>query len=245
MTVSTTHDPDFALHHRADILAIVDQMQRERTLVTVEFADGHAIVSSVLAVRRDSGALVIDIALDAAQNRRLFASQGLHFVAELDHVQVAFETGPASSMMLADGPAALVEWPTTVVRLQRREWFRAPLPVQPPIHCTVLSENGVAIRGQAIDLSPGGAGLLVTDLSTGQSMLGMQRDLILSLPEIGRLALHATLRTVTTIVAAGNGLPKLRMGFRFDALPSKTACGIQRYVQRVEVNQLRMLKRRE
>jgi c-di-GMP-binding flagellar brake protein YcgR len=245
MNASATQDRDFALRHRADILAIVDQMQRERTLATVEFADGHAIVSSVLQVRRDTDALVIDIALDSAQNHRLFSSKGLHFVAELDHVQVAFDTGPASTVMLADGPAALVSMPETVVRLQRREWFRAPLPAEPPVQCTVLGEDGVAIPGQAIDISPGGAGLLVTDIPTGESMVGTQRTLILSLPEVGRLELHATVRTVTKIAGATDGLPKLRMGFRFDALPPKTACGIQRYVQRVEVNQLRLLRRGE
>ena len=236
-------DTEYTLHHRADILAIVDQMLRDRSLTTVEFADGHAIVSSVLEVRRETNALVFDVARDTEQNRRLFASPALHFVTELDHVQVAFETRAASLVSLADGPAALVELPTSVMRLQRREWFRAALPVEPPIRCTVLGENGDVTPGQAIDLSPGGTALLVTGATAEESLPGMRRELILSLPEIGRLELHATLRTVTTLPADA-GLSKIRMGFRFDAVPSKTAYGIQRYVQRIEVNQLRVLRRR-
>ena len=242
--MSGNDDAGFTLHHRADILAIVEQMQRDRSLTTVEFVDGHAIVSSILDVRRDENALVFDVARDAEQNRRLFASSTLHFITELDHVQVAFETRAASLVSLPDGPAALVELPNAVIRLQRREWFRAALPVEPPIRCSVLSENGDVTPGQAIDLSPGGAALLVTGAAAARSVPGMRRELILSLPEVGRLELHATLRTVTTL-PADEGLPKVRMGFRFDAVPSKTTFGIQRYVQRIEVNQLRVLRRRE
>lgn len=239
-----SNDADYALHHRADILAIVDQMLRDRSLTTVEFADGHAIVSSILAVQRDANALVFDIARDAEQNRRLFASDTLHFVTELDHVQVAFETRGATPVRLDDGPAARTDLPESVVRLQRREWFRAALPIEPPIRCTVLSENGEATPGQAIDLSPGGAALLVTDVSAAHARPGTRSELILSLPEVGRLALHATLRTVTALPADA-GLPRFRLGFRFDAVPSTTVYGIQRYVQRIEVNQLRVLRRRE
>ena len=243
--MSATCDPDFTLHHRADILALIEQMYRDRSLTTIGFDHGHAIVSSLLEVRRDTNALVFDIARDAEQNRRLFASQVLHFVTELDHVQVSFETHGALLVQLADGPAALVEMPASVVRLQRREWFRAALPVQPPIRCTVLRTDGNALPGQAIDLSAGGAALLIGDASAEQSKPGAHHDLILSLPDVGRIQLEATLRTVTPTVAASDGSLKIRMGFRFDAVPSKTANEIQRYVQRLEVNPLRILKQRD
>jgi c-di-GMP-binding flagellar brake protein YcgR len=233
------------VHHRAEILALVEQMQRERVFTTVEFADGHAIVSSVLEVRRDANALVFDVARDADQNLRLFASQVLHFVTELDHVQVAFETGAAAPVMLVDGPAALVDLPPTVVRLQRRAWFRAALPAQPPIRCTVLQANGRTMAGQAIDLSAGGAALVVADASTEPATPGAHHELILSLPDIGRLELEATLLTVTTTTGPDDGMAKTRMGFRFDGVPAKTANQIQRYVQRLEVDQLRLLKQRE
>ena len=240
-----TEDADFALRHRADILAIVDQLHRERTLVTVESSDGHAIVSSVLEVRRDPGALVFDIARDADQNERLFASSILHFVTELDHVRVAFETRAASLVSLTDGPAALVDLPEAVVRLQRREWFRAALPVQPPIRCTVLRAKGPPLPGQAIDLSAGGAALLVPDGALDPSRPGTHHELVLSLPDVGPVELEATLRTVTSSPGWQDGRPKVRLGFRFEDVPAKTANRIQRYVQRIEVEQLRILRRRD
>ena len=243
--MNTVTDAAFALHHRADIVALIERMWHERSLTTVEFADGHAIVSSVLEVRREANVLVFDIARDPEQNRRLFGSRTLAFLTELDQIRIAFETGPASLVMRADGPAATVELPAAVIRLQRREWFRAALPTLPPIRCTMLDDRGQATPAQAIDLSPGGAALVVDDPTARRSQPGSEHELILSLPDIGRIELDATLRT---ILPAGGGQDgarsKVRMGFRFDAVPAPVASRIQKYVQYVEVKQLRVLRRR-
>jgi c-di-GMP-binding flagellar brake protein YcgR len=240
-------DPNFVLSHRADVLAILDRMQAERTLTTIEFGNGHAIVSIVLEVRRDTNALIFDISRDVDTNRALFASQALAFISELDSIQIGFETNAASLVAFSDGPAAVVELPAAVTRLQRREWFRAALPVQPPIRCTVLDRDGNAIPAQAIDLSCGGAGVVIDDAALCEAVPGSDHELILSLPEVGRLDLEATLRTVRPAIGLqGQGAPaaKLRLGFRFEGLPPKTANQIQRYVQRLEVDQLRVLRRR-
>ena len=140
---------------------------------------------------------------------------------------------------------ALVELPAAIIRLQRREWFRAALPVQPPIRCTVLDPDGNASPAQAIDLSCGGTSLVVDDPSLAGSRPGSDHELILSLPEVGRVELGATLRTVRS--SAGTpGVPptKMRLGFRFEKVPPKTVSQIQRYVQHLEVTQLRVLRRR-
>ncbi len=238
-------DAAFVLHHRADIVAVVERMWHERALTTVEFAHGHAIVSSVLEVRRDANVLIFDLAHDAEQNRRLFASPTLGFLTELDRIRIAFETGPASPIERPGGPAAAVELPAAVIRLQRREWFRAALPVQPPIRCTMLDRDGQAMPAQAIDLSPGGAALVVDDPAARHTQPGSEHALILTLPAVGRIELDATLRTVLPAGAgADGGRAKVRMGFRFEAVPPRIASRIQKYVQYVEVKQLRVLRRR-
>ncbi len=243
-------DPHFALHHPVDIVAILDRLWREEILITVEFGDGHAIVSRVLDVPRDANgdarAMVFDVARDPEANRILFAASSLAFVGEIDNIPILFETRTPSPVAFVDGPAAMVALPLAVTRLQRREWFRAALPLRPPVHCTVLDKQGNASPAQAIDLSCGGAAVVVNDPALRQAEPGSDHELILSIPDVGRLELEATLRTVRP----GTGLPDalasgIRLGFRFDQVSAKTSNQIQRYVQRLEVNQLRMLKRRD
>lgn len=239
-------DPHFDLHHPVDIVEILDRLQREKILVTVEFGDGHAIVSSVLEVRRDANALMFDVARDPEANKLLFAAQSLAFVSEIDHIPILFETRAASRVAFVDGPAAVVDLPRVVTRLQRREWFRAALPLRPPVHCTVLDKQGQASAARAIDLSCGGAALLVDDPAAGLAERDSDHELILSIPEVGRLELEATLRTVRPASGPPDALASgVRLGFRFDRVPAKTSSRIQRYVQRLEVNQLRLLKRRD
>ncbi len=242
--MTAVDQPSYALDHPVDIVAILERLHRERTLTTVEFGDGHAIVSTVLEVRRDAKALIFDVARDPDANRHLFASSSLTFASELDHIQIAFETRAPSLVAYVDGPAAVVDLPTRVTRLQRRESFRAALPLHPPIRCTVLDAHGNASPAQAIDLSEGGAAIVVDDPAL-DAQPGSDHELVLSLPEVGRLALDVNLRTVRPASGLpGNLASKVRLGFRFDHVPPKTAAQIQRYVQRLEVNQLRVLRRR-
>jgi c-di-GMP-binding flagellar brake protein YcgR len=247
MTVSHPDNPDapdYTLRHRGEILQILDRLHRERTLTTMEFGDGHAIVSRVIDVRGEDNAIVFDVARDADANDVLFASNGVSIVTELDHIQIAFETGAPMMVAYADGPAAVVDVPRAITRLQRREWFRAELPIRPPIRVTVVDEDGNASPALALDLSCGGAGIVIDDPAF-EAEAGTRHELVLSLPEVGRVALDATLRTVRTttgLPAIGTG--KVRLGFRFDRVPGRTSNQIQRYVQRLEVNQLRVLRLR-
>lgn len=227
---------DCTLHHAGEIVAILERLRLQRTLTTVEFGEGYAIVSSLLELRRDVGAMVFDIARDAEQNRRLFAAQRLSFVAELDSIPITFDTPAASLVACTDGPAALVEFPKALVRLQRREWFRVSLPLDPPIRCTLFDAQGNASPARAVDLSCGGAALEFDDQGGLSCELDSEHELILSLPEIGRIALDARPTSVKPTFAADNATPsRVRIGFRFVAIPAKIASQLQRYVNRVEL----------
>jgi c-di-GMP-binding flagellar brake protein YcgR len=234
--VSDSSADTFSVHNRGEIMAILEQLGRERALIAIEFGDGHAIVSSVLALRPETRTMIVDIARDEERTRRMFAAQRLSFEAELDHIRIAFQTRAPSLVSFFDGPAAAVDIPTAVTRLQRREWFRVPLPDGLPIRCTVLDREGNACPAHAVDLSCGGAGLVVDIDPRGLGEPGSVHELILSLPEVGRLELDAKLRSVAPALPGRDGeLPKVRAGFRFESVPPKTTTQIQRFVNRVEV----------
>jgi flagellar brake protein len=247
VTVSdaTSDSSDYTLRHRVEIVAILERLQRERTLTTMELRDGHAIVSTILSVRADRDLVLFDVSRSRRVNHALFTSPSVHVVTELDHIQIAFETGAPMTGKFAGGPAAVVDLPLAITRLQRRESFRAELPAHPAIRCTVLDDSGNASPAQAVNLSCGGAAVVVDDPAFGTGRPGARHELVMSLPDVGRVALDATLCTVRPT----SGLPameegKIRLGFRFEKVPGKTSNEIQRYVQRLEVGQLRGMRRR-
>lgn len=232
----TTTGDAFALTHRGEIAGILERLLEGRVLTTVELDPGHAIVSSVLEVRREVRALVFDIARDPDMNRRLFAADRLSFATELDCVPIAFETAAASLVSLKDGPAAVVELPAKLVRLQRREYFRVRLSRNDQLFCTILDAEGNATPARAVDISCGGAGLVVDREGPILGTPGTGHELILTLPDVGRVEIDATLSNIMAEPLAGAGeTPKIRAGFRFDGLRPRTESQIQRYVQRAEV----------
>ena len=235
-TPATLPREHYALHHAVEILAVLERLWHERTPTTVELGDDRAIASSVLDVRRASKTLVFDIARDAELTRRLFAAGRLSFVASLDHIEIAFETGPASLIRLDDGPAAVVELPQAVVRLQRREAYRVTLPPDEKVRCTVLEPDGRSTPAHAVDLSCGGAGLVFDDRDVDLGEPGSGHELIFSLPKLGRFEIEATLSNI--MAAPGetdDEPPRVRAGFRFVSVEPKTESQLQRYVNQVQV----------
>lgn len=224
------------LHRRDEIVAILDRLLSQRALATVEFGDGHAMISSLLELRRESGAMIFDIAHEPMQNRRLFAATRLSWVTELDQVEIAFETCAPTLIALKDGPAAVVPLPRRLTRLQRREWYRVELPDEPPIRCTVLDSSGNASPATVIDLSCGGAALVLDGDAASLGPSGSDHELILALPDLGRIEVDVKLRNAAPESGAG---PRVRAGFRFEKLSARTESQLQRYVQRAEVNRLR------
>ena len=241
--MSTVDVEVFTLHHRNEILEVLDRLLARRALATVEFGDGHAMVSSLLELRRNDGAMLFDLARDPEQNRRLFAASRLIWQTELDNIQIAFETRAPALTAFTDGPAAVVALPTQMTRLQRREWYRVALPGEPPVRCTVLDSDGNASPARALDLSCVGAGLMVDSDAVSLGDPGTPHELILSIPELGRIEIDATLSNLgIQSTDARDAGPQVRAGFRFEGVAPKVEATLQRYVQRVEVDRLRRKK---
>jgi len=227
----------YALHRREEIVALFERLVAERTVLSVDYAEGLTIVSRVLEVRRDADVLVVDVSGDAAANDGLFAASKLFFLTELDQIQIAFESTRAAPIAMSDGPAAAIALPDTVVRLQRREWYRVHLPLDRRLLCTVLDRHGQAQPARAVDLSCGGVGVVV-DQDALTSRIGDGIELILSLPDGDQLSLDATVSNILPAEAPTPGDPvQVRLGFRFERVSPRTETRLQRYVTRLEVAQ--------
>jgi c-di-GMP-binding flagellar brake protein YcgR len=227
----------FALHRRDEIVALFERLLAERTVMSVDYADGLTIVSRVLEVRRDAGVLVMDVSSDATINVALFAAPKLFFLTELDQIQIAFESTRAAPIAMSDGPAAAIALPETVVRLQRREWYRVHLPLNQRLLCTVLDRNGNALPAHAVDLSCGGVGVVV-DQEALRSQIGDGIELILSLPDGDLIELDATVSNILPTTPPAPGDPvQVRLGFRFEHVSPRTETRLQRCVTRLEVAQ--------
>ncbi len=193
-------------------------------LTTVEFDGGHAIVSRVLDVQRDAKTFAFDIARDGDANagvvrvaRARLRDRARPYpdrvrdgrrVADRARRRARRGRRPADdrSRGCSDARGSVPR-----CRSSRRSAARC------------FDEHGYASPGQAIDLSGGGRGRTRRRRRFGAGSPGADHELILSLPDVGRLALDATLRTVRPRDGHRERRRReLRLGFRFEAVPPKT-----------------------
>ena len=130
----------YTLHSRAEILFQLRAIQKRKLLVNLDLTGSRQIVvTSVLAVNEANNTLILDSARGDALNHELMSGKGAEFIAQIDGVSITFATGPVTLCDYEKLPALRMAMPKSLIRLQRREHFRVPLPIAHPVKCIVPS----------------------------------------------------------------------------------------------------------
>ena len=130
----------YLIHSRREIIALLRRLTEKRELVRMIFSEGEeAIATAVLEVNDDS--VIIDSAPDAGQLARVLASSSISFDTALERVRVAFFTTRVEPCVHDGLPALRIPLPETMVRLQRREYYRV---LTPRCSIQIEQEDGLA-----------------------------------------------------------------------------------------------------
>ena len=127
--------------------------------------------------------------------------------------------------------------PDSLLRLQRREYYRLATPATHGITCSVVVHGeGIDERrvdATVLDISGGGLAVMVPPEGTPFEPDREFHHCRINLPEVGTIETKMRVRSVFRISAA-NGRPMLRAGCQFVRLPDSQVSMIQRYILRVE-----------
>jgi flagellar brake protein len=126
---------DYEVDSRREIVALLraigDKNQLIRMLV---HGEADVCVTSILDVDPDRNTVYFDCSIDPEQNRRILQSKRLQYETTLDKIRILFSTeGQMQSTTHNGGPALVAEIPPTLIRLQRREFYRMATPVSNPV----------------------------------------------------------------------------------------------------------------
>jgi len=149
----------FTLHSRTEILFLLRAIQKRKLLVNLDLPGSRQIiVTSVLKVNESSNTLILDSARGDALNHELLSGKGAEFVTQLDGVSITFATGPVTLCEYEKLPALRIALPRAIIRLQRREHFRVPMPIANPVRCIVpalSTEDNEPISAHIVDIGCG------------------------------------------------------------------------------------------
>jgi c-di-GMP-binding flagellar brake protein YcgR len=231
----------YAVIERDEIATLIARMAGEHAQTSIYFSVAPgSIISTVLAVDSRQGTILFDRDSDPARNDALMRAPALAWRSSLDGITIEFTTTHARAAAHGGSDAFLTLLPDMVLRLQRRNAFRAEAPITPPLHA-LLDESGQGSgeeKATVLDISALGMCLLV-DLRAQPLVAGMRIVRVrFQLPGFGEILCGLEVRY---ILSAGSRHPDFmrRCGVRFVDMGVTEELLIARYINALERDRAR------
>ncbi|XZG70321.1 flagellar brake protein [Chitinibacteraceae bacterium HSL-7] len=164
----------------------------------------------------------ISTLLEASQERLVFdapkadwiqqqlLAQGICCVAQVRGVLIQFDVHALGIIAYDRAPALEATWPTAVLRLQRRQAYRAAIPMQ--LHATCTLPEGDVL--EVADLSAGGVGLIAHSALAALRAGAQLSPCTLQLNEFGSFEVTLLIRTLQAqMLKSGAQVQRVGCGF--------------------------------
>ena len=235
----TEEDTEFHLHKQVEIVSILRSLKDLAETITLYFNNGNDfIISSMFSVDEDENAVVLYAGSNAAANRNAMLSGKLIAMTQLAKVKIQFVLHNIRLAQYRGRQALLADIPESILRLQRREYFRLIVPIRLPVKCVIpipQPEDAPAknVEVNVFDISAGGVGI-----STPPQDIPFDIDMTfekcqIDLPGVGVLTTSLNIRTIFE-VSAKDGTASWRAGCGFVNLSGPMLSLLQKYIIKEE-----------
>lgn len=233
---------DFAryfLSNPREISFYLNLLVKRGSLITAHIDDGKLFfLTAIVAVNEEKGEIFIDPAQVENLNSAARLARQITLVANLDRVKIQLRLAALRESEFDGRRALSTDIPNTMLRLQRREFFRLEPPLASPIGCQIaIDRSGGSVKTfepKIADISGGGISLTApTNLADYCQPDSLLKDCRLDLPGEGVLLVNLRVRKMVEI-SANTGLHNLRIGCEFVGLPGTRLAMIERYITRIE-----------
>lgn len=228
---------DFEVDSRREIIALLRAIGEKNQLIRMlVHGEADVCVTSILEVNADTDSVYIDCSIDNEQNKRILAAKRLAFETTLDKIRILFSADSAVATTFNGGPAFIIELPASLIRLQRREFYRMPTPVSNPVRATIplpLEQGGGSVIVPLADISCGGLALLDNRLVLGDTIGQKYAECRLDLPEVGVVTTGLRVRNTMEMTLLNNKTNR-RLGCEFIDISRGNMAAVQRYITKLE-----------
>jgi c-di-GMP-binding flagellar brake protein YcgR len=219
-----------------EIAGILTGMRSRQARANVYFnAQPGSILTTILDVNGAARTFKFDIDTDQRRNQALAGAQRLAWQTSIEGVKIEFSTEAARFTQFDGAPAFETTLPNRVLRLQRRNAYRAPTPIARPVMCLIDADGtGVSeAKARVLDISALGLSLLIDTSQLPVSALMNLARLTVELPGFGQVQCSAEIRYA---IDPGRRMPShyRRCGVQFKELAAADQVLIQRYINVLE-----------
>lgn len=227
----------YLLRTKNEILFILRGLLASTDHLTIYFNEGRDFLLSAVIQVDDEG-LTLDYGGSMEANQRALAAERLFCVTTHDKIRVQFALRGLRQIDYQGQPAFRTALPESVLRLQRREYYRLTTPVAHPIKCQipVMKEGGLCfttMEANVVDISGGGLAMMVPPAGLIFSAGDVFENCRIELADVGVLITTLKVRNVFDVTLR-TGTQVARAGCQFANLPRQMLTLIQRYIIKVE-----------
>ncbi|WP_036169397.1 flagellar brake protein [Massilia sp. 9096] len=228
---------DYEVASRREIVALLRQIAEKNQLVRLLIkGESDVCVTSLLHVDADDGLVVFDRSINREQNERIVAAPKVMCETSLDKIRILFQLDGLGAIQWEGSGALRAAIPSTLIRLQRREYYRMETPVSNPVRVTIPLPvelgGGTAVFPLA-DISCGGIAILDNKQQLSTAVGASYPNCRLELPEIGPITTTLQIRNSQDLQLLNNKTNR-RIGCQFVDISRANLAGVQRYITKLE-----------
>ena len=220
----------YLLYSKTEIKYILNAVMQKNELLSAYFNHGSVfILTTILMVDNAHDEIILDYGANETLNRKLLDSANVIFVTTHEKVKVKFSVNQITKTSFNGRDAFRIKLPESLLKLQRREYYRVITSIFNPLKVTFVKADGTRIEASISDISLGGVGLMNLPSSTvsepGTRFTGCR----ILLPEIGVVTASIEIRNVFDVTLR-SGAKSRRFGCAFLDIPASMQALIQRYI---------------
>ncbi|QOY93569.1 flagellar brake protein [Massilia sp. UMI-21] len=228
---------DYEVTSRREIVALLRQIGEKHQLVRMLVkGEADVCVTTVLEVDPDTDTMVLDRSVERMQNERIIESGKVRCETSLDKIRILFGAENLRPTLFEGGAALRADIPPSLIRLQRREYYRMETPVSNPVRAIIplpLEHGGGTGVFPLHDISCGGIAILDNKLQLGTTIGATIPNCRIELPEIGPVTATLEIRNSLDLTLLNNKSNR-RIGLQFADMSRGAMAGVQRYITKLE-----------
>ncbi len=228
---------DYEVTSRREIIALMRNIGEKKQLVRMlVHGESDVCVTSVLEVDGEAGTVLLDCSLNQEQNQRILAAKGISFETSLDKIRILFAADGVSAAKFQNSAAFRMTVPESLIRLQRREYYRMPTPVSNPVRAVITMPPELGGGNNIFplaDISCGGIAILDNKLVLGTTIGSKYENVRIELPEVGTVTTSLQIRNSIEMTLL-NSKTNRRLGCEFIDISRGNLANVQKYITKLE-----------
>ena len=232
----------YLLHTSRKIVPLLKSLAKRPDLITAKIPDSsHSVITAVLDILPDRNLIILDYGPDDSLNRKLLEAERIICTTYHEMVETRFSCTDVKRVKYKGERAFAAPIPTSVLHLQRREYFRIKPLISHPAFISVMRDDEHPLKLKIIDI--GAKGLSLDDKSLQLKLSEGDRieNCKLTLPANPSVKVNFEIRYITDI-GSKEGQTTHRVGGKFVNLNANDEFTLQRFINMVQMEQNAKLK---